>query len=369
MSPGQLAEARRYGRIALACTLADRVLDLVFLGLVATLAARPLDDWLAAWRPLHHATARLAAMMLVVTAAHMAVSFPLSLYSGYLLEHRFHLSTLTLAGWLWRYVKRMTLGLALGVPMILGLFWLIWLTGRWWWLTAAGAFFLVSVLLGQLMPVVILPLFYKIVRLDAPELSERFTALAAGTGLTIEGVYRMALSEETVKANAMLAGLGRTRRVLLGDTLLDHFTPDEIEVIFAHEVGHHVFRHIRKIILAGVVTSAAGFWLCDRLLALVMGHGGAIDYAVLPVAALPWIMFMLELFALLVEPLQNTVSRYFERQCDRYALVRTGRREAYCAAFRKLAQLNKDDPDPHWLEIVMLHSHPSIAERLRMGEE
>ena len=144
--------------------------------------------------------------------------------------------------------------------------WLIWTTHGWWWLAAAAAFFAVSIVFGQLLPVLILPLFYKIEKLDAPELAERIGRLAAGTGLSIEGVYRMALSDETVKANAMLAGLGRTRRVLLGDTLLEGFTPDEIEVIFAHEIGHHVFRHIRKMILAGLVQSAVGFWICDRLL-------------------------------------------------------------------------------------------------------
>ena len=111
----------------------------------------------------------------------------------------------------------------------------------------------------------ILPLFYKIERLDNAELSERMARLAEGTGLSIEGVYRLGLSEETAKANAMLTGLGRTRRVLMGDTLLDQFTPDEIEVIFAHEIGHHVFRHIRKMIVAGVLYSVLGFWICDRV--------------------------------------------------------------------------------------------------------
>ena len=137
--------------------------------------------------------------------------------------------------------------------MMLGLYWLIWTAGGWWWLAAAGLFFLVSVALGQLLPVLILPLFYKIERLDQPELAARIARLAEGTGLSIEGVYRMALSDETVKANAMLAGLGRTRRVLLGDTLLDAFSPDEIEVILAHEIGHHVFGHIRKMIVGGAV--------------------------------------------------------------------------------------------------------------------
>ena len=114
-------------------------------------------------------------------------------------------------------------------------------------------FFVVSVVFGQLMPVVILPLFYKIERLENAELAERMKRLAEGTGLSIQGVYRLGLSDETAKANAMLTGLGRTRRVLMGDTLLDKFTPDEIEVIFAHEIGHHVFRHIRKMIVTGVI--------------------------------------------------------------------------------------------------------------------
>ena len=130
-------------------------------------------------------------------------------------------------------------------------------------------------MLGQLTPVLILPLFYRIEKLDAPELTSRIARLAEGTGLSIEGVYRIDFSAETVKANAMLAGLGHTRRVLLGDTLLRGFVPDEIEVIFAHEIGHHVFHHIHKIILAGLLYSAAGFWMCDWLLMTWVAHHGA----------------------------------------------------------------------------------------------
>jgi STE24 endopeptidase len=216
--------------------------------------------------------------------------------------------------------------------------------------------------------VLILPLFYKIEKLDQPELTDRIAKLAEGTGLSIEGVYRMDLSAETVKANAMLAGMGRTRRVLMGDTLLGGFTPDEIEVIFAHEIGHHVFRHIRKMILAGLLYSAAGFGICDGVLRLAAGtENGSFDYAHLGVWTLPLLMFAFSVFAQLLEPLQNAVSRHYERQSDRYALLRTGRREAYLSAFRKLAKLNKDDPNPHWLEVLLFHSHPPIGERLAMA--
>ena len=371
MTGGELAEAKRYGRLELVCTLVDKAIDVVYLAVAALLLARPLDAWLQTYPLLEENwSLRLAALFLIVTGLHVVVSFSLSFYSGHVLEHKFQLSTQTFGRWLWRYVKRNLLSTALSLCVVLGLYWLIWTLGGWWWLAAAGAFFVVSVVLGQLTPVLILPLFYRIEKLDSPELTERISRLAEGTGLSIEGVYRMDLSEETVKANAMLAGLGHTRRVLLGDTLLDGFQPDEIEVIFAHEIGHHVFRHIRKIMVAGLFYSAAGFLVCDRLLAAwVSRGGGTIDYTRLPVDTLPLMLLILTLMAMLFEPLQNAVSRLFERQADRYALERTGLNDAYRSAFRKLAKLNKDDPTPHWLDVFLFHSHPPVAQRLAMAEE
>lgn len=368
MNAGELAEAKRYGRIALACTLADRTLDFGYLAVAAFVLARPIDAWLGRGSLLgHNMSLRLAALFLVVMALHVAVSFPLSCFSGHVLEHRFKLSRQTFRAWLWRYAKRNLLAIGLMLALVLGLYWLIWLAGPWWWLAAAAAFFLVTVALGQLAPVLILPLFYKIEKLDSPELTGRLARLAEGGGLSIEGVYRMDLSAETVKANAMLAGLGRTRRVLLGDTLLSGFLPEEIEVVFAHEVGHHVFHHLRAMLLAGVFYSAAGFWFCDQTLRWCAG-GDHLDYANLPVYHLPLLMLMLTVFGMVLEPLQNAVSRRFERQADSYALKRTGLKAAYLSAFRKLAKLNKDDPSPHWLDVFLFHSHPPVAERLAMAD-
>jgi STE24 endopeptidase len=368
MTAEQLAEARQYGRRSLYCDLADKALDVGYLGLMAFVFAVPLDRWLAGF--IARDTPRLVALFVIVTGLHMAISFPLSFYAGHALEHRFALSRLSLAGWLWRYAKRNLLALGLGLALLVLLFQLIWFVGGWWWLAAAAGFFVVSILLGQLMPVVILPLFYKVQRLDDPQLAERMARLAEGTGLSIQGVYRLDLSQETAKANAMLAGLGRTRRVLMGDTLLDQFTPDEIEVIFAHEIGHHVLGHIRKMIVTGVIYSLLGFWVCSRvMLAWAASHYGISSAGQMPPATLPLLMFVLTVFSLVLEPLQNAISRRYERQCDRYALERTGLRGAYTSAFQKLARLNKDDPNPHPLEVLLFHSHPPIHERLAMAEE
>lgn len=366
LTPQQQQEAHRYGQLELRCELADKLLDVTYLAMMAFLAARPVDQWLEQFGLFEqYASLRLIGLYLITMFGHVVASFPLSYYSGYSLQRRFGLSRQTRRAWLARYAKRNGLAIAFGLVMFLGLFWVIWLCGQLWWLVAAGLFFLVSVLMGQLAPVLILPLFYKIEKLEHGELTERLDRLAEGTGLSIEGIYRMELSAETAKANAMLAGLGRTRRVILGDTLLEQFTPEEIEVIFAHEIGHHVHRHIRKMIVAGVGYSLIGFWLCDQILAWQAGPTARAD---LPVHTLPLLMFLLTAFSLLLEPLQNAISRHFERQSDRYALTRTGNAAAYVSAFRKLAKLNKEDPAPHPLEVLWLHSHPPIAQRLAMAE-
>lgn len=369
MTAEQLREAKEYGRLGLLASLADKLADAVFLGIMAFVFAIPLDRWLS--QSISGDSVRLLVLFAVLMLLHLAVSFPISLYSGYVLEHRFGLSRQTFGRWFFRYAKSSALMILFGAVLVSGLYAVIWAVGTWWWLAAAGVFFVVTIVVGQWMPVVVLPLFYKIERINDPELTGRMTRLAEGTGLSIEGVYRLGLSQETAKANAMLAGMGRTRRVLMGDTLLDQFTPDEIEVIFAHEIGHHVFRHIHKMILVGVLYSLLGFWICNQALVMwtAAHYGQPVDLHNLPVSTLPLFMFVMTLFSLALEPLQNIVSRHYERQCDRYALARTGMRAAYLSAFRKLARLNKDDPAPHALEVFLFHSHPPIAERLMAAGE
>jgi len=369
MTAEQLAEAQRYNRQQLICDLADRLIDVVFL-VVITFLAVGMDRWLAGFGVLGNVWFRLAAMFLLVTALHLGVSFPLSFFSGHLLEHRYGMSNQSAWRWLRRYGLRHLLGATFNLLMIEGLYLLIYATGPYWFLAAAGAMFLISVVMGQVFPVLILPIFYKIERLPDETVAKRLSKLSEGTGLNVEGVYRMQLSTETVKANAMLAGIGRTRRVILGDTLLDEFAPEEIDVVFAHEVGHHVHRHIYKILLVGLILSPIMFYLFDQVLhAWLIAVDGAVSYTPLSVHALPLLMLFFTLFGFLTEPLMNGISRHFERQADRYALDRTQHPDAYIAAFSKLAKINKADPNPHPLEVFFFHSHPPITERLAMAKE
>ena len=240
MTPHEQAEARRYGRISLACSLADSAVDLVYLGVMTFVVAIPLDRWLAKFPALSGSCSywRLIALLLIVFVFHVMVSAPLSFFSGFVVEHWFGLSRQTRLRWLRNWCLNNGLALAFSLIMFVALFAIIWNTGPYWWLIAAGAFFVVNVILGQAAPVLIMPLFHKIERLNNGEIEDRMARLAEGTGLTIEGVYRLGLSADTSKANAMLAGLGPTRRVLMGDTLLDQFSTEFIDLPFGDAINN-----------------------------------------------------------------------------------------------------------------------------------
>jgi STE24 endopeptidase len=364
-------EVKRYERDKLVTSVVALLLTLLVLAVMGLYGGPRLDRALRPWTG-DSPWIRLIVLGFLYAASLELLHLPLSFYSGFVLEHRYGLSNQTLAGWAWRKVKGYLVGGAIGLPLLLGLYALLWYSGPWWWLWATAGWLAVTLLLGQVMPVAILPLFYKVTPLDDAPLLERLRRLAHGTGLTVQGVYRLHLSAETRKANAALAGLGRTRRVLLGDTLLEQFTPEEIEVVFAHEVGHHVHRHLPKMIVASVFVSMAGFWLADLVLrhtAASLGYPAAPPLAAFQdPAALPLLMLVLTLFGLALSPLQNAVSRFFERQCDRYALERTRLPEAYRSAFTKLARLNKADPDPHPLVVWLFEDHPPIRERLALAD-
>jgi STE24 endopeptidase len=357
-------EVKRYHRQKMGLEVASFVLVLSFIVFMAFRGGLGLD---ADVRDLvgDGFWVRLIVLGAVYAAMVEVISLPIHFISGFILEHRYELSNQTLKGWATKVVKGWLLAAPLGLMVLLGFYALLRFTGDAWWIWATVGSLLLMLVLGRILPVVILPLFYKVTPLENAELEGRLRRLADGTGLTVQGVYRLGLSAETRKANAALAGLGRSRRVLLGDTLLSEFTPEEIEVVFAHEVGHHVHRHIPKIIVWSVITSAVGFWAIDVALHQMSARLGYASFD--DPAALPLVMLVPMIFGFVLSPLQNALSRLFERQSDRYALERTHNPLAYRSAFVKLARMNKADPDPHPLAVFFFEDHPPIRERLAMA--
>jgi STE24 endopeptidase len=289
---------------------------------------------------------------------------PLGYYSGFVLPHRYDQSTQSLAGW----VKDQVLGLALtaliGLPLLEGVYWLLRVTGPNWWLWAAAGYLLFVVLLSNLAPVLIMPLFNKYVPLG-PEhqpLIDRLTALAGRAGTRVSGVFRFDLSRRTRAANAALTGIGNTRRIILGDTLLSEFTTDEIETVIAHELGHHVHRDIPVGIVVSTVLTLAGLYLAALVLnwgTKTLGLSGPADIAALPLFALS-----LGVFGVVTLPLNNLYSRWRETRADAYALQATGKPEAFANAMTRLANQNLADADPEAWVVWLLYSHPPIRDRV-----
>ena len=292
--------------------------------------------------------------------------FPVSLYSGFILEHRFHLSTQSFSGWLGDFFKAEILSLFFSVLAGLLVYGLLRKCPVSWWIWAGASWLAFSFVLGKIFPVWILPLFYKIKPLADRDLAERLLALSKSTGARVLGVYEMDLSRKTRKANAMFAGVGSTKRIILGDTLISGFEPDEIEVVLAHELGHYKFRHIVKLFIVSAIIGFSGLYLAHVVLKLFILKAGLAGLS--DVTGLPVLCLCLFFFGLMTMPVSNGVSRYFERQADRFALESTKKAAAFISAMRKLAKLNmSDESPPRWIEIL-LYDHPAIKWRVLMAE-
>jgi STE24 endopeptidase len=309
----------------------------------------------------------VAVYALVVGVAWALLVAPLQLYGGYVLPRRYGLGRQGLGGWLLDRAKLALLGGAFSLLVVELVYALLRTTPQWWWLWTGLVLLAVSTLLSGLAPVLLFPLFFRFEPLKDRELVRRLERLARDAGTGVRGVYRFDMSRKRAEANAALAGLGRTRRIVLADTLLDQFTSDEIETVLAHELGHHVHGDLGKGIAVSAVVTLGGLYLASQALAIGtsrLGLDGAADVAGLPLLAL-----VMGAFSLVSMPLNNTWSRWRERKADHYALQATGKPQAFRDAMLRLAGLNLAEIEPpRWVEVVLM-SHPAIGRRLEMARK
>ena len=296
-----------------------------------------------------------------------AVGLPIDFVRGYWLEHRYGLSNLSLRAWVKDQAKGFLVG---GVLAVIALECLYWTMRRWpehWWVIAAVIFVGFFVLLANLAPILIFPIFFKFKPLENSSLQERLLELSRRAGTRVKGVFEWKLSEKTKKANAALVGLGNTRRIILADTLLERLTDEEVEAVLAHELGHHVERHVFKGMAVQVAATFLGFYLAHAVLVRFsgrLGFSGPADFANLPLLALTATVLSLVLL-----PLVNAHSRHMERQADAYALRAIEKKSAFVSSMEKLAELNMAERRPHpWIEFIF-HSHPSIEKRIAFTQE
>jgi STE24 endopeptidase len=367
LDPHLQAKAREYAHIRRRLLVVDLglsgLISVAWLVLGWSLALKTWvtsftsNDWLI-----------VAAYGIIFGLIYTVVELPLEYYSGFHLPHHYGQSTETLAGWVKDQLLGMLLSGVIGLPMLEGVYWALRTTGDAWWLWTAGGMIAFSLVFATLAPIVIMPLFNKYTPLGSEyaELTARLTALAQQAGTTVSGVFRFDLSRRTKAANAALTGLGRSRRIILGDTLLQEFTTDEIETVIAHELAHHVHRDIPLGLAISSVSSLMGLFLVSLVLkagVTILGFSGPAD-----IAALPLLMLTLGAFGLVTMPLNNGFSRWREKRADVYALQVTHKPTAFANAMTRLANQNLAEADPERWVVWLLHSHPPIRDRIALAQ-
>jgi STE24 endopeptidase len=367
LDPEKQKLAKEYARIRRRLWLVDNLFSVLyflawlFFGWVIALRNFLLtitaNDWLL-----------VALFVAVFGGIYCVLNLPLGYYSGFILPHRFDQSNQTLKDWIVDQLKGMAIGAPLGL-ILLELFYLaLRVSGDLWWLWVAGGMLIFTVLISNLAPILIMPLFNKYVPLgdEHQELADRLMKLAERANTKVRGVFKFDMSKRTKSANAALTGLGNTRRIILGDTLINEFSIDEIETVLAHELGHQVHRDIPLYIAFGTFTTAVGFYLAS------LGMNWAVNYfgfsSVSDPAAFPALGLILGVYGLLTSPLDNAISRWRENMADDYALEVTKKNEAFASAFTRLANQNLGEVDPEKWVVFMFYSHPPLGERIEKAK-
>jgi len=349
----------------------------IFWG-VLLLAGLTVTGWSAVLRDTAERLARGAApaswsapstvlvFVVLLSIINEVAGLPLAFYSGFLLERQYDLSKETLRTWLADQAKSFGIGVvlaAVGAELVYGF---IRASPDGWWLPAGLTFTLLIVGLTNLAPVLVLPIFYTVKPLDRDALRARLLALAERAGARVLGAYEWGLGEKTTKANAALAGLGATRRILVSDTMLAEFSDDEIEVVLAHEIAHHVHGDIWKGIAFESALIVAGFYLASQVLrtmALAVGLRGVDD-----VAGLPLLLLAAGAVSLVMVPAAHAMSRGFERSADRFALALTRNPNAFVSAMRRLGAQNLAEEHPSKIVQWLFYSHPPVRERIAAAQ-
>ena len=365
-APTDSPEARRYNRIRRWLGIADFLLGVILLiVLLATGWNGTLRD-LAMHGAYEHYTAAVFLYVVMLMLIGKLLGLGLDYY-GFRLERRYNLSNQKLRAWIWDETKGFLVGVVLASIVVEILYFIIREFPQNWWVIAWAAFLGLFVLMAQLAPVVLFPIFYKFEPLDNDDLKSRLVGLSERAGTRVRGVYKWNLSEKSKKANAALTGLGNTRRIILADTLLENYSADEIEAVLAHELGHHVHRHILKSIAVQAGITLVGFWAANWVLHYAVDRTHMF-VTVSDFANLPLLVLVATVLSFLLLPALNAYSRYNERQADRYAFQSIPSVGPFISSMNKLADQNLAERSPsRWVE-WFFQSHPAISRRVTAAE-
>jgi STE24 endopeptidase len=363
LDPEKQKQAKRYARIRRRLWLVETALSALYAILWLTLGwSTALSDWLNSFTDNQWII--VAVYVALFGGIYSILTLPLSYYSGFVLPHRFGQSNQTFKDWAIDQLKGLAIGAPLGLILLELLYLALRVTGDMWWLWAAVGMLFFTVLLANLAPILIMPLFNKYVPLgdEHKELAERLLDLARRANTRVKGVFKFDMSKRTNAANAALTGIGNTRRIVLGDTLINDFSTDEIETVMAHELGHHVHHDIPVLIAFGTISTTLSLYIASLVLDWAVGYFGFTGPA--DIAAFPVLLLIFGAYGLITMPIENAVSRWRESMADDYALESTGKTQAFASAFTRLANQNLGEVDPERWVVWFFYSHPPLGERI-----
>ncbi len=351
----QLAREARRLSLTQTAIVAAVLLVLIFGGL--SLKLSHLLDFPQPWASALYFTILMAGTGIIL--------MPINYYQGFVLSHRYGLSHQKFRGWLADRAKASALSFLLGLAVVVLIYWLLVSLPNSWWLWSATILFLLSLLLSRLTPTLLLSMFFKLEPLADRKLKNRLMNLAKRARTKILGVFTINLSTKSTTANAMLAGWGRTRRIVLTDTLLQKYAADEIEVVLAHELGHHLHKDIPKLMAIQAAMIFLGLYLANLVLkatVVPLGFQGPAD-----AAGLPLLFLFVGALSVAVSPLTNAYSRLAETEADKAALELSANPQAFISAMTRLTNQNLSVADPgRWVELLF-YDHPSYTKRVNLA--
>ncbi len=354
-------KAKAYSNIKYAFAISD-LFFLLFVLIVfeATGASKVLANWLVRIGIAGYLIA--PAYFFLISAGYYILDLPSNYYRSFLLEHKFSLTNQRISDWILDQLKAGIISYIIGVILLAAFYYILAHFINFWWFILAIFWIFFSIVMAKVLPVIIIPIFFKYKQLTDAELKRRILNLATKMNVKLLDVFEIDFSRKTLKANAAFVGMGKTRRVILADTLKDKYSYDEIEVILAHEFAHYRLKHLWKLILVNSLVTLAAFYCIFKTSSYVLGVFNLSSLS--DIAALPVVLIYMVLFGIITQPLENYISRAFEKNADRMALQETCKREAFVSMMDKLGTQNLADRSPHPLIKFFFFDHPSIDERI-----
>lgn len=303
--------------------------------------------------------------LLILSYASTFLSIPFSLYSTFKIENKYGFNTTTPKLWLTDFLKSILVStILMGIVALVGL-WLIQSSPNYWWIWVWGFFLIFSLFMMYISPYVIEPLFNKFTPIEEEGIEDKIKKLMQKVNLKVSRVFKMDASKRSRHTNAYFTGIGRAKRIILYDTLLEKMNHDEILSVLAHEAGHWKKKHVLKMIIVLELISLIGIYISFRILqtdlltALFQIKQGTFFAKVIILG------FIGGIISFPFIPLSNYVSRRFEREADRFACELTGNSESMASALIKLSKDNLSNLHPYPFYAAFYYSHPPIVQRIK----